>query len=382
MRLFSCAACRQLLFFENVTCGQCGHALAYLPGPMVVSPLELVDPQPEAAGGSVYVALAPEAHGARYRLCANGVQHGICNWAVPELSKDTLCLACGLNEMIPNLADPPAREAWRRLEAAKRRLLYSLIEIGLPLTAPDGSEHNLRFSFKADQGTDKVFTGHHDGLITINIAEADDPFREKTRLQLGETYRTLLGHFRHEVGHYYWDRLIAGSSWLEPYRAEFGDERADYAEAGKRHYKEGAPANWSDNFVSAYASMHPWEDWAEAFAHYLHMVDTLGTARSYGLVLRPTPVGAKPLPEVKTRRVHFDDFDDLTRTWFPLSIALNGLNRSMGLQDVYPFVLSPRAIKKLRFVHEVVEATIAGVETPTVVQQDQAQAEMQPAETS
>jgi hypothetical protein len=375
MRLFSCSVCKQLLFFENVQCGQCGHALAYLPDHRVVSALELAAPQPDAAGSPVYVALAPEAGGARYRLCDNGLRYGVCNWAVPEASSGARCLACALNEVIPNLAEPSAHEAWRRLEMAKRRLMYSLIELGLPLAAHDGSQRSVRFSFLADQGADKVFTGHHDGLITINVAEADDPFREKTRQQLGETYRTLLGHFRHEIAHYYWDRLIARSEWLEPFRAEFGDERADYAAAVERHYDSGAPPSWPSTFVSAYASMHPWEDWAETFAHYLHIVDTLGTARSYGLVLRPKPVGGEALPEIKTRRVHFDDFEDLTSAWLPLSTALNGLNRSMGLPDVYPFVLSPRALQKLRFVHRVVDACAsAGEPAPEEVRREPAQA--------
>jgi hypothetical protein len=215
-----------------------------------------------------------------------------------------------------------------------------------------GEENGLAFSFKASTEAEPVFTGHNEGLITINVAEADDPFREKTRQQLGEPYRTLLGHFRHEIGHYYWDRLIRGRC-LEPFRAMFGDETADYAGARKRHYESGPPADWTQRFVSAYASMHPWEDWAETFAHYLHIVDTLETARAYGLALKPK--AASGLPAVATGRLQFDDFDDLVSAWFPLTSALNSLNRSMGLADLYPFVLSDAAIAKLRFVHDIVE---------------------------
>jgi len=199
------------------------------------------------------------------------------------------------------------------------------------------------------------FHRHNEGLITINIAEADDPFREKTRQELGEPYRTLLGHFRHEIGHYYWDRLIKNQRSIEPFRTLFGDETADYAEAQKQHYETGPPAEWAQRFVSAYASMHPWEDWAETFAHYLHIVDTLETARTYGLALKPRAASGAPLPDLTARRLHFDDFDDLISAWFPLTNALNSLNRSMGLADLYPFILSEPAIAKLRFVHDIIE---------------------------
>jgi len=189
------------------------------------------------------------------------------------------------------------------------------------------------------------------------VAEADDPFREKMRVQMGEAYRTLLGHFRHEVGHHYWERLIESSDRLAPFRERFGDERVDYAEARQRHYDQGPPPDWSAGFVSAYASMHPWEDWAETWAHYLHMTDTLETARAYGLVVRPE--GART-PSVRTRRLDLHDFEDLAAGWYPLTMALNSLNRSMGLPDTYPFVLSDTAIAKLRFVHEVIEAASGG----------------------
>ena len=347
MRLFTCAVCKQLLFFENVKCGSCGHSLAYLAEHAVVSAL--------APAGDAWRALAPEAEGAHYRLCANSTEHGVCNWAVPAASAASYCRSCSLNDIIPNLAQPDALGAWRRLEIAKRRLLYTLIALGLPVEAKAASERGLAFSFKADSQDEKVFTGHDEGMITINVAEADDPFREKMRASMGEPYRTLLGHFRHEIGHYYWDRLVR-TRWLEPFRALFGDESDDYAKAQGRHYERGAPESWASEYVSAYASMHPWEDFAETFAHYLHMVDTLETARSYGLALRPKPVGGAELLPVTTRRLHFDDFDDLTTAWLPLTIALNSLNRGMGLPDLYPFVLSPRALEKLRFVHDVVDS--------------------------
>jgi len=351
MKIFSCSVCGQTLFFENSQCTKCGHALAFLPDRALLSAIE-------HGPDGLFVALAPVAKGIRYRACGNQIDHGACNWAVPEAETERYCRACRLNELIPNLADPAAQAAWLKLEIAKRRLVYTLIGLGLPLESrterPDGG---VAFCFLRDEpGTDKVFTGHSEGLITINIAEADAPFREKTRLELGETYRTLLGHFRHEIGHYYWDRLIKRSARRSGFRAVFGDESVDYAKAVSAHYRQGAPPDWPTRFVSSYASMHPWEDWAESWAHYLHMVDTLETARSFGLALRPKPEGGARRPESQTRRLDFDDFDDLMGAWVPLTVAMNSLNRSMGLPDLYPFVLSTPAVAKLRFVHEVIEA--------------------------
>jgi hypothetical protein len=283
--------------------------------------------------------------------------HQVCNWAVPESDPHGLCRACRLNTIIPNLSDSEARAAWERLEREKRRLLYNLFSLGLPIDPRPGDKRGLTFEFKGDDpsAVGRVFTGHCDGLITINIAEADDPTREQARKEMGEAYRTVLGHFRHETGHYYWDRLIRDSERLSDFRAVFGDERADYGAACKRHYQQGAPAEWWLTFVSPYASMHPWEDWAETWAHYLHMVGTVETARSFDLVVRPKPVGGAPERPVKARAVQLQDFDELIAAWLPLTVALNSLNRSMGLPDLYPFVLSDLAIEKLRFVHDTIE---------------------------
>jgi hypothetical protein len=356
MKLFACTHCRQVVFFESVSCIACGHRLAYLPDANTVSAM-IPEPGSEDGAAIVYRALAVASPTVRYRLCENGVQHSVCNWAVPTHEDNQLCLACRLNQTIPDLAQPGANEAWSRLEIAKHRLVYGLRELGLPIASRGADEAGLAFVFAADQGGQRVLTGHDHGVITINVAEADDPFREKIRVQMGEPYRTLLGHFRHEIGHYYWDRLVQSQPWLERFRAAFGDERADYAQALQRHYDEGPPQGWSSQFISAYASMHPWEDWAETFAHYLHMVDTLDTARSYGLALRPAPLGRAPLETTSARGVDFESFDDLVRAWFPLTLALNSMNRGMGMSDVYPFVLSGAAIAKLRCIHELVQET-------------------------
>ena len=354
MKLFMCSACQEIVHFENSQCTRCGHALAYLPEQATLAALE-----PVAGAEGLFVALAPKdgkPGKARHRLCGNQVDHQACNWAVPEDDDHRFCRSCRLNELIPNLADPKANAAWLKLERSKRRLVYTLLALDLPVAPRAEDPRGVAFSFKQDQpGEEKVMIGHDLGLITINIAEADSPFREKTRIELGESYRTVLGHFRHEIGHYYWDRLVLDSAPLDGFRRLFGDERASYDDAVAAHYKNGAPKDWPTRFVSSYASMHPWEDWAESWAHYLHMVDTLDTARSFGLAVRTKAGRGDAKVEVTARKVDFDDFDDLTRAWTPLTLALNSLNRSMGLPDLYPFVLPEAAVTKIRFVHDLIE---------------------------
>jgi hypothetical protein len=357
MELFRCDGCRQVVFFESVKCTGCGRALAFLPNHAIISALE---PAATQGGGpqEVWRALAPGAGGERYLLCRNSTEHEVCNWAVPAGDGTEYCRSCRLNHMIPNLGNAGAREAWQRMEIAKRRLLYTLLGLGLPVESKaENPAQGLAFDFLGDDGAgSKVFTGHDGGLITINIAEADDPFREKMRERLGEAYRTVLGHFRHESGHYYWERLVAGGPRIDGFRRLFGDERQSYQDACDRHYQQGPPDRWWERYVSAYASVHPWEDWAETWAHYLHMFDGLETARAYGLSLRPTPAGARSEPAVAARRLDLRSFDDLMQSWIPLTLALNSLNRSFGTPDPYPFVLTPAAIEKLRFVHDVVNA--------------------------
>lgn len=357
MKIFTCSACKHVIFFENSQCTRCGHALAYLPDLDVLSAME---PAVDGAPGS-YVSLDPNIGAARYRLCNNYSAHAVCNWAIPEHEPHQYCLACRLNDTIPDLSQPAALSSWRELEAAKRRLVYTLLELGLPIEGKQEDQLlGLAFAFKSDGRDEQVLTGHCDGLVTINVKEADTPVREEMRVKLGESYRTLLGHFRHESGHYYWDRLLKNGPQLADFRALFGDDQADYAEAVKRHYAN-PKHNWADEHVSAYATMHPWEDWAETWAHYLHMVDTLETAQSYGLAINPQAVGGATAEAVTAKRVRFENFEQLIGAWIPLTVALNNLNRSMGLPDAYPFVLSERVIAKLRFVHEVIVQAGQGI---------------------
>ena len=354
MKIFHCGHCDQLLFFENTSCVHCGRLLAYLPDRTDMGTFE-------RDGDGTLRAISPGIKKRAYRLCQNYNVENICNWAVDVDDPNPYCRSCRLTRTIPNLNVEGTRDAWVRLETAKRRLLYSLILLELPLANKiEDPELGLAFEFLADSppgtpGAVPVLTGHDNGLIVINIAEADDAEREKRRHQMHEPYRTILGHFRHEVGHYYWDRLIKETDEIVEFRKIFGDEREDYGEALKRHYAQGAPKDWTDTFVSSYASTHPWEDWAETWAHYLHILDTLETAVACGLSLRPKradePSMAPDIPVVGQRPPAFDDIID---RWFPLTYVLNNLNRGMGMADAYPFILPAPALDKLRFVHDVI----------------------------
>lgn len=348
MQLFECQRCGQLLEFENTRCERCGLRLGYLPALGVLSALE------EAAPGLWRPLAAPDR---LQRACANNA-HAVCNWLVPAADGALFCEACRLNRTIPNLSNPAHVLMWQRLEFAKHRLIYELMRLGLPLHAKsDQPEVGLAFDFLAPDEADQsapVTTGHDRGLITLNITEADDVERERYRANLAEPYRTILGHLRHEIGHYYWERLIQDRKWQSRFRELFGDERESYEERLKRHYENGPPADWAERYITSYASMHPWEDWAETWAHYLHMVSTLETAYSFGMSVAPR-AGRDPSLAMM---VNLDPFGPITlellmSRWLPVVYVGNSLNRSMGQPDLYPFVINASVMEKLRFVHEV-----------------------------
>ncbi len=314
-----------------------------------------------SGGGDCWKIAGQQSPGQLYRMCRNYSKSGVCNWMLPDNTPETLCIACRLNQTIPDLSQAHNVACWARLEAAKRRLVYSLLTLGLPVqNKQDNPERGLAFDFLADANPDfvdspRVITGHDEGLITINIAEADDAFRVKMRLDMHERYRTVLGHFRHEVGHYYWQILIQASERIDVFRQLFGNEQQDYGAALKQYYDNKAPENWQDHHISAYASSHPWEDWAETWAHYLHIVDMLETAQAFDLAVEGRPLQKLAIPEqLATTYQAGDSFAHLLAEWLPLTFAFNSINRSMGLDDIYPFVLSESVINKLRFIHQTI----------------------------
>ncbi len=348
MKLFKCQHCEQLLYFENTVCEKCAHQLGFIPEIMNLSALEPT--------GDVRRALAVDKK--RYRFCANAQFNG-CNWMIEADTAEAYCAACRHNRTIPDTGNQDHLVAWQKIEVAKHRLFYTLMKLNLPLDERNrnGGER-LAFDFLASQpqvGGPRVMTGHDNGLITLALEEADDAEREKRRTIMHEPYRTLLGHFRHEVGHYFWDLLVRDGGLVEDCRKIFGDERVDYGAALRAYYANGAPPNWRDNFISAYATSHPWEDFAETWAHYLHIVDTLEMARAFGMYVRPRLAR----PGELDAQVDFDPYtardpSPLIETWIPLSNALNSLNRTMGLSDIYPFILSPPVVEKLSAIHDLI----------------------------
>ncbi|MBT3071244.1 putative zinc-binding peptidase [Rhodomicrobium sp. Az07] len=350
MKLFECQHCGQLVYFENTVCERCGYALGFLPD---VAQMTALRPN----GDGTFTPLVDAAHAVSY--CAN-YEHGACNWLVDN--PGDLCRACLLNRTIPDLTVPENLRRWRRIEAAKHRLVYSLLRLGLPVESKtEALDSGIAFDFLAPppgaDGQGTIITGHDNGVITLNVAEAEDAIREKIRQSMHEPYRTLLGHFRHEIAHYYFDRIVTQRPGYDLFLATFGDETADYGEALKEHYANGAPLAWQESHITAYASAHPHEDWAETFAHYLHMVDTLETAYACGIHVRPRAGQDDSL----AASVSFDpytrqDFETIIDAWLPVTFAVNSINRSMGIDDLYPFVISPAVIDKVRVVHEIIRA--------------------------
>lgn len=332
MRSFRCA-CGNAVYFENTRCLGCGGALAFDPARMAMRVVQAAD-----------------------RPCAHRAAFGTCNWLV-SAAQDATCASCALNEYVPDLDDPRRLALYAVVEKAKRRLLFTLYSLGLPVEGRGVRPDGLAFRILADPRLDgmaveapedAVLTGHAEGRITINLMEADAQLREQARAALNEPYRTLLGHFRHESGHYYWRRLLCGED-PTAFRARFGDERQPYDESLLAYYDAGPPEDWQSAYVCAYAASHPLEDFAESWAHYLHMVDTLETAATSNLA-----VAGRAFKNPIGQPTGAADFDVMVSDWRVLAEAMNNLNRSMGLDDAYPFALPGAVIEKLRFVHELV----------------------------
>ncbi|ANW64532.1 hypothetical protein MMUR_42610 [Mycolicibacterium murale] len=341
MRDFLCPNCGQHLTFENSVCLSCGSPVGFSLDDMAMLVI--------ASGEEAEQSGAVDAR--QFRLCAN-LHVAQCNWLVRLNPASTvqgeLCASCRLTRTRPNDSDTTALAQFAVAEGAKRRLIAELHELKLPIVGRDADpDFGLAFDLLSS-AMEKVFTGHENGVITLDLAEGDDVHREQLRISMDEPYRTLLGHFRHEIGHYYFYRLI-GTSPVYRQRAEelFGDAEADYQAALDRHYSEGAPAGWEDSFVSSYATMHPAEDWAETFAHYLHIRDTLDTSAAFSFA----PAGAT----FERRALGPSGFDTLIDMWLPLAWGLNMVNRSMGRDDLYPFVLPATVLDKMRFVHQVID---------------------------
>ncbi len=346
MKVFTCNHCGHTLFFENIQCLHCGHTLAFMPDQLEVCAIEPAGDEEHALWRRT-----DDPEGPTWRLCQNSTEQQACNFAVSSDDPHLLCVSCRQTRMAPDLSVPANHDHWVLIESAKRRLYYTLAKLRL---SEDHAE-SLIFEFLADMPGAPVLTGHQNGVITLNIAEADDAERARRRIELHEPYRTLLGHLRHESGHYFWDRLILQQNRTQEFAEVFGDPSLDYGLALANYYGAGgAGPNWQEDYVSGYATAHPWEDWAETWAHYLHMVDLLETAASYSTTV-VVPGDGDEKASVRDPFEPTDvDFDDLVGQWMPVTLLLNSLNRSLGQGDAYPFALTPGALRKLRYVHDVI----------------------------
>jgi hypothetical protein len=352
MQNFHCQSCGQIAFFENVQCVRCGSLLGLLPQSLELAAF--------STDGNSWRRVG--ANEPRYRQCVNYASLRICNGMVMQDDPSPLCRSCRFTMLGPPLDNPLNHIYWYRLELAKRRLLHSLIRLGLPvIPRSDDPANGLAFRFAQYTGrtgvanAQPIITGHDEGVISVNLNEADDVERERMRSALREPYRTLLGHMRHESGHYYWMRLIEHAALREQFCALFGSHQAPYAQALKTYYEHGAPSDWPDHYVSAYCAAHPWEDWAETWAHYLHIDDTIDTAQTCGLALIAQAPGDPHLDLIAAGQWP-SGFDELMDRWFPITYALNSLNRSLGLPDAYPFALPDRVRNKLSFIHDVIHS--------------------------
>jgi hypothetical protein len=291
--------------------------------------------------------------GVRWVRCSNWAWH--CNWLVATDNASAQCFSCRLTRRRPDSDDTIALEKLAEVGVAKRRLLVQLFTLGLPVVGFFERDGGLAFDLRSSLSGEQVVIGHADGVITIDLAESIDARREAIRARLGEPYRTLLGHLRHEVGHYYQQVLVASEPLLDECRELFGDERVSYADAIERHYRLGAPVDWAESFISEYATMHPWEDFAETFAHYLHITGTLATAAAAGVTLSSDRVrdivGADVSPLIDYSQAGIERaLDD----WHWLSLMFNRVNRAMGQRDLYPFIITRPVAAKLAFVHRII----------------------------
>jgi len=307
--------CGRPVYFDNLDCSNCGRRLAF-----DINTLSMQ---------------AEEAPGTGLPFCGNRDNAVRCNWLARESRTGSYCLSCSMSKTIPTLSKPENFERWRKLEAAKRRLIYDLRSVGLVVDAT-----RLRFDFKEDRRTNAdvndlhVGTGHRDGMITVNAAEADEIFREEMRQAMNEPWRTLIGHLRHESGHYYFAEVVDADNRDEA-RELFGDETLDYHAALDTYYRHGPAQGWRQHYISAYASAHPAEDWAECWAHYLHIRAVLEVADEAGLM-------------------GTDKGGDWYDRFISLVLSLNEIMRALGLPDAYPFVLSDPVVKKLEFIHRAI----------------------------
>jgi len=347
----SVCKCGAIVFFDNSVCLRCGSLLGY------VGELGRVISFTRDSSTGVCTIEERSLKDRKFRCCAHRESALGCNWMVSADTSDTLCGSCSLTRTFPDIKFIGNDTKWSRAESAKRRVAAQLLRLGLPLVSRFRNPRGVCFDFlqNSPDGA-RVLTGHEDGVITLNVDEADDVARESMRQQMGEEYRTLMGHVRHELAHYYWDVLAEDKNWLQGFRKEFGDERTDYGNALANYYANGAPGSWNLSYISPYASSHPWEDWAETFAHHLHMHEGLHVAKSYGLnadgLNFSTDKFYVTLLQNREPKADAQAFIAEINDWVKVSLLNNEMARALGHHDNYPFVLNAPVVDKLWFIRQ------------------------------
>jgi len=313
MKIFKCPGCDAPLFFDNLVCA-CGLAVGHDPAAQ-----RFVTDQP---------------------FCANRDSLG-CNWLCAP--GETLCNSCRMTSVRPDLAVPGNDLLWARAEAAKRHVLAGLMRWGWFGTHDTGGRPEFHMLAETTAtGSVSVIMGHASGLVTINLAEADASERVRRREMLGEPYRTLIGHFRHEIAHFLFERLSASDAFVAAFRALLGDETQDYGAALARHYEQGPPPDWQTTHVTPYAAAHPHEDWAESAAHAMHLTDIIDSFLAAGLRAVQAPdAGFDAFAEADPAR--------LLDAAIAIGVAMNHVNRAVGQPDLYPFVNTAQTRTKLAF---------------------------------
>jgi hypothetical protein len=327
MHIFRCDRCGHVVDFSAHECGSCGAELGYVSERQSIAVL---------ATSSKPATFEIDTVDGRFWRCLNAAWG--CNWMLPADSDTPWCRSCRLTRGRPDEARPDAVAAWMIAEAAKRRLVHQLDTLGLPIEGrssedPDG----LAFDLVHLPGEGGI-TGHSEGVVTLDLAETDDRHRDELRVRLNEPFRTVIGHLRHEIGHHYWSVLVRDRGCETSFRRLFGDERVDYRTAVEAYYVGNRPAWDPTVHVTAYAASHPLEDWAETFAHYLHVVDGLDTAIAYGLA--PAELGADP------------DVAEILDVWRPVNVAITAVAAAVGMPPIYPFDPTGVVVDKLAFVHD------------------------------
>ena len=340
MKIFQCGHCNGELLFQNHECENCSQIAGYYDKEQVMFTFHYKNN-----------ILTTDQNQRAFKFCKNKSIE-VCNWLLDLDDEHEYCIACRLNRTTPKQTEIDDFAKWKKLEISKHRLIYQLQKIGLPLPQIIEQNVGLRFDFISQKKNKNSLTGHSEGLITILLKEADSLEREKARRKFSEAYRTLIGHLRHEIGHYFWDELIRNQpEKLEEFRKLFGDESLDYQIALDKYYNSDPPENWQKSFISRYSTSHPWEDWAESWAHYLHVMDMVETAYFFGIEVKNQKYDNAIEPPFDPYFIN--DFDRIIKAFSPISFAVNSINRTMGMPRVYPFKITDAITEKIKFIHQL-----------------------------